>query len=328
MTTSYNKYTHPIKFDNRFHKLSNDDIGDILIDFLDIGFEIKTLTKGYIDIRDNEYTESESTKELIYVSHDHNYKLAYDISLILEIDPNTRKSSEMISKAALALFNLQTKQIRKISNLHTNMEIMDYYTLIGNYSFDCEFDEPESNDNDFYQKNLIHISVTMVEEFNNFIESDKQKRAWQVIDNILTSVLNVDLYHIHKNDKLYLHTTQQNCEILEKILTNIEWVKDYHYINDNASIRSFIDASHSKYHQSGPLVEISYDDFDINCFDQETELIDFCKFTDFLMFGKYLIVSDNRLSMCIEYICDRFPKSSYKLIDVKTNRFYIFEILD
>src|SRR5574343_853733 len=136
----FGQINESIKFESIYHKYTEDDIADFLLDLTDIGFDIKSNDRGLFDKRDNSFMEDNTMDDVNDVD---DFLNAYSVNLVKAINSNTDTGLKVIAEAADILMKMRDRNIKHILDIHTKLEIFDEDDITR--YFDFKVDEIDEN---------------------------------------------------------------------------------------------------------------------------------------------------------------------------------------
>lgn len=326
----FGQINESIKFESIYHKYTEDDIADFLLDLTDIGFDIKSNDRGLFDKRDNSFMEDNTMDDVNDVD---DFLNAYSVNLVKAINSNTDTGLKVIAEAADILMKMRDRNIKHILDIHTKLEIFDEDDITR--YFDFKVDEIDENPDDLvFTSNYIVISITMTEEYLLQNETNSEISFRESIEAISTDILgDEDFVMTHSNGKFYGYFSPGDARTLKDILDVMsDYVKSVKIINDRNIIENFIrnctsyPSSYNTSSNCGSMVEVEYklpDDID----DIENK-IHSSVHTTYRILGKYIIVDEDCMKVLLNDIEEEYDNSSYKIIRTSNDdSYYIFELV-
>lgn len=328
----FGQINESIKFESIYHKYTEDDIADFLLDLTDIGFEIKSNDRGLLDKRDNSFVEDNTMDDVNDVD---DFLNAYSVNLVKAINSNTDTGLKVIAEAADILMKMRDRNIKHILDIHTKLEIFDEDDV--NQDFDFEVDDiDEDPDELVFTSNYIIISIKITEEYFPQNETNSEISFRESIEVISEEILgDEDFVMTHSNGKFYGYFSPGDARTLKDILDVMsDYVKSVKIINDQNVIKDLVKnctsnpSSYNTSPNSGSIVEVEYQLPD-NIDNIEAEIHEVLSHTRYRLLGKYVIVHENYVKALLDDIEDEYDNSSYKIIRTsEDDSYYIFELVE
>jgi hypothetical protein len=330
----FDQINESIKFETKYHKYNKNDIEDFVIELTDLGLVTYDYRVGLYELSDCSFNEMDITK-IDDEDNGSDYRLAHTITLLKIVNGNNDDDLKLISDAAKALISIKNRNIKNITYIYTNLEVIDESSLNDDYDIEDEVpDIDEDQDELPYKSNYLTIDITILEHYEYKQLDDSTSLFLNFINKLSEDIL-LDNNHINSivDNNLYIMLQTSDSRIFKPLLEMISYCTKVVEIKDKNSIESLF--------RNNGLDPIDYNvgdcsilaiEFNIpNNLKDITDKID-DKLDDnsnmcaYWGIGKYILIEDGDLEDSLDIIIEEFENSSYKSINIEKDRYYLFEL--